>query len=62
MDWKELLFGAGVMSALGVGWVLWQQLAIRLDPDQRGRKPVGRCCIPDDIGDNPEPSTHENTP
>lgn len=49
LDWMDMLLGGLGLGLLSAGWVVWQQFAGRVDPNQCGRKPVGRCCVPKNL-------------
>ena len=51
LDWTAMLIAGLATAALCAGWVVWQQLAGRIDPQMRGRKPAGKCGVPKDIAD-----------
>lgn len=51
----DMLLGGLGLALLCAGWVAWQRLAGRVDPGQRGRKPVGRCAVPENLDSLDEP-------
>ncbi len=55
LNWPDMLLGGLGLALLCAGWVAWQRLAGRVDSGQRGRKPVGRCAVPQNLDSLDEP-------